>query len=172
MNDVRPHDLQQRPGLPEGRRRATNHEGQGSGLGTADAARHRRVEHLEPGIRRRGADLAGSGHVNGRAIDQQRIRVGAGDDPAVTQVYGFYMLAGGHHGNYHFNAAGRLGNAAGGFRTRFNRRGHRRLNQVEDLQRMPSGQQVFRHRQAHVAQPDKSDLRHFSFPYPQLMFSS
>ena len=72
MDDRLAHRLQDRLGAGKGRVAAADHEGQGARLGADDAARDRRVEHVEAGLGRRRGDQPRGLDIDRRAIDQQR----------------------------------------------------------------------------------------------------
>ena len=91
--------FQQRLGPVEAFRSAADHEGQGAGGSAADAAGNRRVEKLHPGFRRRGADLTGCVHVDGRAVDEQRAGTRRGDQPVGPKIHVADMLAARQHGD-------------------------------------------------------------------------
>ena len=73
VEDVLAHRLQDRLAAGECFLRAADHEGQGAVLGARRAARNRGIQHREAGGFSGGGDGAGAVHVDGGAVDQQRL---------------------------------------------------------------------------------------------------
>ncbi len=101
--------------------------------------------------------LAGAVDVNGRAVDQKR----AGIDESEQFVPDIeHVSAGRQHGDDAFRFAHRMCNRARNRDTCLGGSGARRLRQVEAGHCVASLHQIGRHWAAHVAEPDKGDLRH------------
>ena len=101
-----------------GRARATpssaaDHEGERRVLGAGDAARDRRVEHLEATLRGRLHDRARAVDVDGRAVDQQSVGLGAGDDALVAEIDLAHVAAFRQHGDHELGRGGGLGHRVG-----------------------------------------------------------
>ena len=65
---------------------APDHERQTRGRGAGDAARYRRVEHVEAGGRGRGGDRPGGLDIDRRAVDQQRSVAGMGEHAVRAEI--------------------------------------------------------------------------------------
>jgi hypothetical protein len=160
MHDSLAHLLQQWPRALEGGLVAPNHESEGSGLRTGDAPGHRGVEHREP-IRLGGrGDLPGGVDVNRGAIDQQRAGTGALHDPERIEIHLAHLLAGRQHGDDHVGARGGdfrclRARAAGGDEVL-----HGFIVDVAAFDLVPGLEQVLRHRQTHIAEPNEADACH------------
>ena len=160
-----PHDLQQRPRPFQRGGVTADHEGQLAVAGTGRPAGHRRIDHVEAAFGRLFRHPARAVRGNGRAVDQQRAGCGGVEDAARRQITLFDMLAGRQHGDDHI----RPGHGIGG-RHRDLSAGRGQLlqrggDQVEAAHGMAGREQVAGHRQAHIAQTDKSDgMRHDETP--------
>ena len=94
----------------ERRLRAADHEGQRRGLGAADAAGHRRVQHSQPALRRQ--------RVGRRALStsmvEQSISSGRAAPPRSTsRQHRAHVLAGRQHGDDDLGALDRFGRGGG-----------------------------------------------------------
>ena len=111
-------------------------------------------------LRRRG-DRARGVDVDGRAVDQQRAARRRGQHTAGAEIDVAHMLAGRQHGDDDVGAAARLG-----YRWRRGAAARRRIaasaaaSRSKPRDRVPGLEQVLRHRQAHIAEPDECDRRH------------
>jgi hypothetical protein len=74
-----------------------------------DAARDRRVEHIEPGFCRSRSDRAGGLDVDRRAVDQQGILGGMGKQPVLAEVDRADLRSGGQHRDDDLTSGGGYG---------------------------------------------------------------
>ncbi|MCY1299935.1 hypothetical protein D9M70_494850 [compost metagenome] len=157
MHDLLAHRLEQRPAAGKSLVAAADHEGERAGSRAACAAGDRRVERRAADLFGERMRLAGAVDVDRRAIDQKR----SGIDEAEQFVPDIeHVGAGRQHGDDAFGTAHRLCDRTSNRNAGFRRSVARRFRQVEAADRMPRLHQIGGHRPAHIAEPDKGDLRH------------
>ena len=164
VHDGLAHLLQDRLRARKSLRAAADHEGERRRGGATDAAGDRRIEHQQPFLFRRARDRARGFHVDGGAVDQQRARIGVLDDAGRAEIDLAHFLARRQHGDDQVGArGGRLGGLDAGAAGR-HQLGDRGRIDVHALDLVAGLEQVLRHRQTHIAEPDKSYARHGALP--------
>ena len=109
-------------------------------------------------------DRARGFHIDGRAVDQQRAGIGVLDDAVRRRDRPRAPAAGRQHGDDDVGArGGDFGELRAGAARRF-QFGDRGRIDVDALDLVAGLDQVLRHRQTHIAEPDKSDARHGALP--------
>ena len=162
MNDVLAHLLEDRLGFRERGITATDHESERPRGSTADATRHRGIDHLKAGLGGQRCNVTRAVDVDGRAVDQQNAL--ADIRQYVLLVDFAHMLAGRQHRDDDLGALDRFGGGSCLVGPLLDRRGDGRIGQVEGCDVVLGLGEVRGHRAAHVTKTNKGDFRHDFLP--------
>ena len=168
VEDVLAHRRQDRLAAREGIGGAAHHECQRGILRTGGAARDRGIEHGEACGSGRCGDGADAVHVDGGAIDQQRLGVlgvpHRRDQPALVQPDLAHILARRQHGDDDIGAFRGLGGTAGTLDASSRQGPERGGIEVVAGDAMARLDQVRGHGRTHVAEANETDARHVAAP--------
>ena len=151
VHDGPAHGLEDRPRAPDRGLAAADHEGEAGRLGARDPARYRRVDHFQPARVRGRTDLARGSHIDGRAIDQERARVGRAEDSARPEIDRPHVAPRRQHGDRHVHARSRRGGRRRGLGARRPHIVDRPRHEVEGGYAVARAKEVAHHRPTHVS---------------------